>query len=42
MTKEFAKWADKHDLALSDLSAALDEVDTGTFIKVDKDEKISG
>ena len=31
MTKEFAKWADKHDLALSDLAAALDEVDAGSY-----------
>ncbi|MGD9949833.1 MAG: type II toxin-antitoxin system RelE/ParE family toxin [Desulfobulbus sp.] len=31
MTKEFAKWADKHDLTLSDLAAALDEVNAGSY-----------
>lgn len=31
MTKEFAKWADKHGLSLPDLAAALDEVDTGSY-----------
>jgi len=31
MTKEFAKWANKHHLTLPDLAAALDEVDAGSY-----------
>jgi len=31
MTKEFAKWADKHGLALTDLATVLDEVDAGSY-----------
>jgi len=31
MTKEFAKWADMHGLTITDLAAALDEVDAGSF-----------
>ena len=29
MTKEFAKWADKNQVAMRDLSAALDEIGQG-------------
>lgn len=31
MTKEFAKWADKHGLTITDLADALDEVAGGSF-----------
>jgi hypothetical protein len=31
MTKEFAKWAGKHGLTISDLAETLDEVDAGSF-----------
>ncbi len=29
MTKEFARWADKNQVAMRDLSAALDEIERG-------------
>jgi hypothetical protein len=31
MTREFAKWADKHGMLISELAAVLDEVEAGKF-----------
>ena len=31
MTKEFAKWAVKHCVSISDLATVLDEVESGSF-----------
>jgi len=31
MTREFAKWADRHGVSIADLATVLDEVEMGSF-----------